>query len=234
MSSVNFDRPDGTPVPGLLYGSNKRFGVIVIQEWWGVNESIKSTAEYISERLGGAYCLIPDLYRGKIGIDKEEAHHLLTNLDWPGALKDIAASAAYLRSLGCGKIGTVGFCMGGALTLGAAVAGSVDAASCCYGYNAGLGDISTIKVPVQCNFGMLDKIAGFSDPATADKVEELLKSGNVPHEFHRYENADHAFLNFPTESNSKARDQMGFTSFNEEAAQQGWNNIVSFFEAKLQ
>jgi hypothetical protein len=64
--------------------------------------------------------LVPDLYRGKLGVDAEEASHLMTNLDWAGAVQDIGAAADMLAEDGNGSVGVVGFCMGGALSLASA------------------------------------------------------------------------------------------------------------------
>ena len=73
----------GPDLAGYVCGDAGNPGVVVIQEWWGVNENVKSIAKKIAAR--GYRALIPDLYRGKIGVDAEEAHHLMTNLDWGGA-----------------------------------------------------------------------------------------------------------------------------------------------------
>jgi hypothetical protein len=64
--------------------------------------------------------LVPDLYRGKVGVDAEEASHLMTSLDWAGAIQDISAAAEELDTCGNGSVGVVGFCMGGALSLASA------------------------------------------------------------------------------------------------------------------
>ena len=73
----------GPDLAGYVCGDAGNPGVVVIQEWWGVNENVKSIAKKIAAR--GYRALIPDLYRGKIGVDAEEAHHLMTNLDWGAA-----------------------------------------------------------------------------------------------------------------------------------------------------
>ena len=70
-------------IPGYECGEKSAPGVIVLQEWWGVTENIKKQALFISSK--GYRCLVPDLYKGKLGVNVEEAHHLMSNLDWPGA-----------------------------------------------------------------------------------------------------------------------------------------------------
>jgi carboxymethylenebutenolidase len=87
--------------------------VIVLQEWWGVNEQIKIHAQKIAD-ITGAEAIIPDLYKGKIGLDAEEASHLM-NVDEIEALCDSLRKDDANR-----KIAVLGFCMGGALTLASA------------------------------------------------------------------------------------------------------------------
>ena len=63
-------------------------GLVVLQEWWGLNQQIQDEAKEIAEQ-GDFVALVPDLYRGELATDNEEAGHLMNNLDWPGAVKDI-------------------------------------------------------------------------------------------------------------------------------------------------
>ena len=79
--------------------SKSNMGLVVLQEWWGMNEVIIDEAADISER-GNFVTLVPDLYRGKIATDHETAGHYMSDLDWPGAVQDIAASAKYLKQKG--------------------------------------------------------------------------------------------------------------------------------------
>ncbi|GMH42358.1 hypothetical protein BSKO_10277 [Bryopsis sp. KO-2023] len=106
----------GNNIPGYEIGKKDAPAVIVLQEWWGINDLIKMHAAKISE-VGGYRCLVPDLYKGKIGVDKEEAAHLMGNLDFKAATAELTQSVEYLKSTGSGKVGCVGFCMGGALVL---------------------------------------------------------------------------------------------------------------------
>lgn len=86
---------------GVLTGdtSKSNMGLVVLQEWWGMNEIIINEAADISER-GNFVALVPDLYRGKIATDHETAGHYMSDLDWPGAVHDIAAAAKYLKQKG--------------------------------------------------------------------------------------------------------------------------------------
>ena len=99
-------------VPLFVAGTEKKRGIIVIQEWWGLTKHMKNMTQRLSKNLD-CIALCPDLYRGKVGETKDEASHLMDHLDWPRAVTDVAAAVAYLKSQGVEKIGVVGFCMGG-------------------------------------------------------------------------------------------------------------------------
>ena len=90
--------------PGVMVGDSKttNIGLVVIQEWWGLNDQIVEEAALIS--TSGFVTLTPDLYRGKIATDNEHAGHLMSNLDWPGAVADVKGAIAYLKSVGCVKV----------------------------------------------------------------------------------------------------------------------------------
>ena len=80
MSQVTFKRPDGKECSGYYVegsGGKTAPGLVVIQEWWGVNDHIKGVADRYAKH--GFRVLIPDLYRGKVGLDAKEAEHLMRN-----------------------------------------------------------------------------------------------------------------------------------------------------------
>jgi len=181
--------------PGFITSKSSKGGVIVMQEWWGVNEQIKKQAvEWFANDF---VTVIPDIYRGKIAVDHEHANHLMEGLDWAGAVKDIRAAAKYLKQNGCQKVGVVGFCMGGALSLASAVnAPEIDAAVVYYGIpDPRLADPTKTRIPVQCHFGTEDNIKGWTDSPSQDALENKLKASGVAFEFHRYKGCDHAFVN---------------------------------------
>lgn len=182
---------------GVLQGdfSQTKKGLIVLQEWWGMNEQIQNEAEEIGN-LGKFITLVPDLYRGKLATDNEEAGHLMNNLDWPGAIADIRGAAKFLLSKGCTSVGVTGFCMGGALAMAsAALVPEIGAAAPFYGIpGASLADVSKIKIPIQGHFGEKDELEGFSSPKDVKALEEKFKSGGVKYELFNYP-AGHAFTN---------------------------------------
>jgi carboxymethylenebutenolidase len=140
--------------------------------------------------------LVPDLYRGKVAIDHETAGHYMNDLDWQCAVQDIQAAVNYLRTVrGVKKVGIVGFCMGGALSLASAsLVEGIDASAPFYGIGQ-LGDPALAKCPLQLHFGEKDALVGFSDITAQDSLENKLKEANREFTFYRYEGAGHAFCN---------------------------------------
>jgi carboxymethylenebutenolidase len=117
-TTVSFNRPDGKAVSGCLAEPAHPAGapaVVVIQEWWGVNDQIRGVADRLAS--AGYLALVPDLYRGKATVEAEEAHHLMTGLNFADAAsQDIRGAVRCLKTRSVTG-GVTGFCMGGALTL---------------------------------------------------------------------------------------------------------------------
>jgi carboxymethylenebutenolidase len=219
--TVTFKRPDGKDCNGYLAtpssGDNKAPGVVVIQEWWGLNDQIKGVADRLAGL--GYRALVPDLYRGKVTLDTAEAQHMMTNLNFAdAATQDIRGAAQYLKQSSA-KVGVVGFCMGGALTVLAALyVKEADACSSWYGFPPEqAGDVKTISVPLQLH--LAEKDAAFS-PDNARALEAKLNEGKVPFESHWYD-AGHAFGN-ETGPNHHAQH-----------TKSAWDRTVDFFAKHL-
>ena len=134
---ISYTRPDGKTVQAYLAepeGSSAAPGIVVLQEWWGLNEQIKHVADRFA--ASGYSALVPDLYRGKLTVEAEEAEHLMKDLDFADAAgQDVRGAVQYLKSSGSAKVGVTGFCMGGALTvLSSMYVPEADAAAIWYGY----------------------------------------------------------------------------------------------------
>ena len=199
-NTVTFQRPDGQTVQGYLAEPAQAAtatvtpAVVVLQEWWGLNDQIRGVADRLAQ--AGYRALVPDLYRGKSTIDAEEAHHLMTGLDFADAAsQDVAGAVAYLKAAqaGSAKVGVTGFCMGGALTLlASAMAPGVDAAVTWYGHPPiDYLNPAAITVPVMAHWALQD---GAFPIAGADAVEAKLRDGGVSIQGHRYL-AQHGFAN---------------------------------------
>jgi carboxymethylenebutenolidase len=217
---VTFKRPDGKACTGyyeVASATKESPGMVVIQEWWGLNEQIKGVAGRLAEI--GYRTLVPDLYRGKVTLEAAEAAHFMGDLDFnDAATQDIRGAVQYLKS-DTRKTGVVGFCMGGVLSVLAAVfVKEADAAVSWYGLPPEEAtDVSTIKIPLQGHFALKDP---YFTPAQVDRLEAQLKKGHVAHEIYRYQ-ADHAFGNETGER------------YDPEAAKLAWQRTVGFLEKHL-
>jgi len=140
---------------------------------------------------------------------------------------------AGLKAQGCDKVAVVGFCMGGALSLGCVVKHSeIDACVAFYGWNDGLADVATMRKPVQCHFGALDDIQGFSDAATAAKLEAKLKSAGCPLEFYMYERQGHGFMN-GTDWGKAMNVKLGRPEVSEEDIELAMSRVKAFLASHL-
>ena len=192
---VQFER-DGIQVSGYLSrpSAAPRAGMIVIQEWWGLNDDIKEIADrYAAE---GYLALAPDMYHGQVASEPDEAMKLAMALERDRAATEIDAAIGWLKaSQGVAKVGCVGFCMGGGLTLATALRPSsgVDAAHVYYGGGMPEGAaLSQIRVPVMGSYGGEDA----SLPAErVDELREALTSSGVENDIKLYEGAGHSFFN---------------------------------------
>src|SRR3990172_489764 len=191
---IQFKRPDGKSCPGYLAtpkaGSNAP-GFVVIQEWWGINDQIKNTADRLAE--AGYRALVPDLYRGKVTTAADEANHMMANLNFPDAAgEDIRGAVQYLKQ--SSKLVAVGgFCMGGALTLLAALrVPEMDAGAVFYGIPPlEAAAYRNISVPLILHYANTDD---WCTPAKVNELEAALKQSKSQFELYRYD-ATHAFMN---------------------------------------
>lgn len=217
---IKFKRPDGKETSGYYAkpsAGDSAPGVVVIQEWWGVNDQIKGVADRLAGL--GYRALVPDLYKGKVTLEMAEADHMMKSLDFGDATtQDIRGAAQYLKQAGR-KVGVIGFCMGGALTVLASVyVREVDAASCWYGVPPEQAtDARTIAIPFQGHFARQDQVFV---PSQVEAFEARLKEGKVNYEIYWYD-ANHAF------GNEKGH------FYNAEAANLAWQRSADFFGKHL-
>lgn len=189
-------------------GAGKPPGVVVIQEWWGVNDQIKSVAERYA--AAGFAAIVPDLYHGKITTDADEASRMMKALDFGKAVQEIAGAVAFLHQRGSAKVAVTGYCMGGALSFAAAVnVRGLAAVVPHYGLPGDL-DWTKIDAPVQAHFAKHD------DWATIAGAEKIKAAVKVPMDLHVYD-AQHAFCN-------DRRPDV----YNPEAAKQAWDRALAF------
>jgi carboxymethylenebutenolidase len=225
---ISFKRPDGQDVDGYLAepsDGKPAPGVVVIQEWWGLNDQIKGVADKMA--AAGYRALVPDLYRGKVALAANEAEHLMNGLNFGDAAgQDVRGAVQHLKATGSNKVGVSGYCMGGALTLLASVfVPEVDAAVPYYGYPPlDYIDASKITAPLLGHWAIEDvpfPIAGVAD------LEKKLADAKVDFEFHRYQ-AKHAFANETADSKGLA-----MLKYDPAAAELAWGRTMAFFARHL-
>lgn len=194
--------------------------VIVLQEFWGLNDDIKQIAERFAGE--GFVALAPDMYHGQVATEPDEARKLAMELQLDVAGRDLKGAVAFLRShdsVEPAKVGSVGFCMGGSLSLYLASIEPTDAAVSYYGApRYPEFQPLDIQAPVQCHFAE-------HDPDTTQRGQAMvtqLQQAGKDVELHVYEGAHHSFFN-------KTRPEMHHA----EAAELSWQRTVGFFRKHL-
>jgi len=218
---IQVERPDGKTCPAYLVAPKAANapGFVCIQEYWGLNDQIKKTADRFAE--AGYRALVPDLYRGKVARAADEATHMLSNLNFPdSAEQDIRGALQDLKQTSKKKVAVGGFCMGGALTLLAALrVPEMDAGACFYGLPpVDPVEFKKIKIPLICHFANQDD---WCTPARVNELENLLKQSKSSFEMYRYD-AKHAFMN-------EARPEVYDTA----SAKLAWDRTLSFLKKAL-
>jgi carboxymethylenebutenolidase len=217
-ATIKFRCPDGGEASGYLAEADgARAGVVVIQEWWGLNDQIKGVEERFA--AAGFTALAPDLYDGRVTSEPDEANHLMTGLDWVGATEvEVRGALQYLKAR-LEKAAVMGFCMGGALAvIAAAKLTECDAAVCYYGIPPKeQADPAEVRVPFQGHFANNDD---WCTPAAVDAFEAALEGTGVTQEIHRYQ-AAHAFFNETIEP------------YDARAAAQSWQRTLAFLRTHL-
>ena len=197
-------------------------GVVVIQEWWGLVDHIKDVCDRFANE--GFIALAPDLYHGKVARSPDEAGKMMMALRIDEAEKDLQGAVDYLlahEATSAGKVGTVGFCMGGALSLYAASKNSnVGACVVFYGIHPKVKpDLPNLQAPVLGIYAEHDKS---TPPAAVHQLEAELDALGKSIEVHIYPGTDHAFFNDTRP-----------TVYNADAAADAWRRTLEFFRSNL-
>jgi carboxymethylenebutenolidase len=223
--TVTYKSGDET-VSGLLVtpaGNGPFPGVLVIHEWWGLDNWVKDQARALVRE--GYAALAVDLYRGKVTDKQEEAHQLMSGMPQDRAMRDLKAAVAYLKSrkdVRGDRIGSIGWCMGGKFSLLLAAEEPALAAAVAY-YGAPPTDAATIariKPPVLGNFGAEDK---GPSPEQVKAFEAAMQKAGKTVDVKIYPGAGHAFANVNNP----------WKGYREEAAKDAWARTVAFFARHL-
>jgi carboxymethylenebutenolidase len=224
MPDIEFTTSAGT-APGYLAVPEGESGpaTIVLQEWWGVDDHIRSICDRFAAE--GFYALAPDIYRGETTTQPDEAQQKMMAMSMEQAEKDMCGAAAFLRSqpgVTSSKVGSVGFCLGGGLAIWAAAECEEIGAAVTFYYVMphGKPDFSKISGPVLGHFGTADEFVPVDD---AKKLESELSDAGVDVHFEFYDRAGHAFFN----------DTNRLGTYDAEARDVAWQRTVSFLRTSL-
>ena len=200
--------PAKTPAPAVL----------LIHEWWGLNDQIKSVAAELARV--GYLALALDLYQGRVATTREDARSYMRSVDAATATDTATAWAKWLKGhpQGTGRLGTIGWCFGGGWSLNVSVAHPADATVVYYGRVAiPAARLKSLKGPVLGHFATRDQWINRDMVGT---FEAAMKAAGKTYTSHWYE-ADHAFAN-PTGARYDAAD-----------AKLAWQRTLAFFKAHL-
>jgi carboxymethylenebutenolidase len=196
--------------------------VVVIQEWWGLVPHIERVADRLAAE--GFVALAPDLYHGKTTKSPDEAGKLMMSLQIEGASRDLAAAidyAAAAKEATGSAVGTIGFCMGGALSLFAACRNAeVGACVVFYGGHPNVKpDLASLGAPVLGLFAGKDT---FVTPAVVAALDRQMTELGKRHSFYTYPDAAHAFFN-------DDRPEV----YDPEASRDAWAKTIAFLRQEL-
>jgi len=194
-------------------------GVVVIQEWWGLDDHIRSVTDRFAD--AGFVALAPDLYHGTVASSPDEAEKLRMTLDIDRAGSELRQAVVNVKERTGHAPGVVGFCMGGALSLYAACASGDDVGACVIYYGGYPGieyDYAGLTAPVLGHWAEHDDLANPS----VGRLEDAFAAHVKPYEFHRYTGTHHAFFN---DSRPAVYDL--------DAAGQSWQRTLRFFRDHL-
>ena len=195
-------------------------GVIVLHEWWGLNDEIRALCGRLA--VEGFVALGLDLYRGRSTSDPSRARELSDELQTSASMRDVDQAVGYLKAHPrcSGTVGITGFCLGGALSLAAACnVGGLSAAVPFYGLpRAEHADWSRVAIPIQMHFGRRDPIVTV---ARAEAARDALEAAGKDVALHLYD-AGHAFMR-----------QSDPSAYDEAAAKAAWERMLSFLRSSL-
>jgi carboxymethylenebutenolidase len=222
MPDVEFEANGGTANGYLAEPDGEGPGIVVLQEWWGVDEHVREICDRFAGE--GFLALAPDLYHGETTDQPDEAQQKMMAMNMEEAEKEMRGAVEYLlEHPKCnGAVGSVGFCLGGGLSVWAASANPKVGAAVTFYYVMphGKPDFSRINAPVLGHFGTADDYISVED---AKALEQELQAAGVEAAFEFYEGAGHAFFG--------PHDRLG--THDPEHARNAWQRTVDFFKKHL-
>jgi carboxymethylenebutenolidase len=224
IQTVQFKSGDET-ITGFLAvpdSPGRHPGLIVIHEWWGLNDWVKVQTEKLAD--AGYVALAVDLYRGKIAMTADQAQKLMEGTPKDRAVRDLEAGFAFLAArpdVNSARIGAVGWCMGGEYSFELAE-NEPKLAACVVNYGTpptDAGAIARIKAPILGNFGNDDQVI---KPAAVRSFEEAATKAGKSVDIKIFDGAPHAFEN-----------QYNITGYRPDATAGAWSRMFAFLAKTL-
>jgi carboxymethylenebutenolidase len=222
MPEVEFPANGATAKGYLAEPDGEGPGVVVLQEWWGVDDHIRDVCDRFASE--GFVALAPDLFHGETTDQPDEAQQKMMAMNMDEAEKEMRGAVQFVaQHEKCnGNVGSVGFCLGGGLSMWAAATNADIGAAVTFYYVMphGKPDFSNIQAPVLGHFGTGDDFVSVED---AKALEEEIRAGGNEVTFEFYEGAGHAFFN--------DTDRLG--THDPEHARNAWQRTIDFFKRHL-
>lgn len=192
-------------------------GVVMIHEWWGLNDNIKAMADRLAAE--GYMVLAVDLFNGTVATTPDEARRQVGAFDQEEGLANMRSAAAYLRAQGAPRLATLGWCFGGAQSLQLGLNDDVDATVIYYGQLVtDPARLEALEQPVLGIFGEEDQSI---PPQQVHSFDAALEQAGVEHAVHLYPGVGHAFANPSGDNYAPAE------------AQDAWEKTVAFLAQNL-
>jgi carboxymethylenebutenolidase len=223
MSEVEFEANGATAKGYLAEPEGEGPGLVVLQEWWGLDDHIRSVCDRFAAE--GYVALAPDLFHGETPEQPDEAQQKMMAMNMAEAEKEMRGAVDYVAAHPkcTGDVGTVGFCLGGGLSIWTATVNDKVGAAVSFYYVMPHGKPDFSKLagkPVLGHFGEDDD---FIPPDDAKALQQELNQAGAEAMFHYYEGAGHAFF--------ADHDRMG--TYHPEHAETSWDRTVEFLRRHL-
>jgi carboxymethylenebutenolidase len=202
-------------------GTAKAGAVVVVHEWHGLSDEMRAKINRFARE--GFIVLAPDLHHGKVATNDEEAKKLMSVFDFARAVGEIGSALEWIKKQprSNGKVGVVGFSLGGALTF--ATSAAVPGISCAIPFYGVLEtsrlDLDKVTAPIQAHFAPHDD---WANPDRARQIQEALEARGKSMDLHIYEGAGHSFM--------REGDK---TTYHETSAKKAWERALSFLHKHL-
>lgn len=217
---ITFKCPDGTSANGYLIKAKAQTDnwIFVFQEWWGLNDNIKRQAEKLYKELGNVNVLAVDMYDGKVTAAREEASKYMTEFKFERGSQIIRGAQTYAGPKA--KIGTIGWCFGGAISIQATLLLGKQATACVIFYGMPETDVEQLKTLNTDVLGIFATKDRYITTEVVNKFVDAMKAADKKLILKNYD-ADHGFANPSNPIYDQAADL------------DAWKNTVDFFKARL-